>query len=288
MCLALDFNGRELDRVRPLRCIRKRCTLSAMSRRELSLGNSFKWILRPLASLRHSLEFGSVTKRDVISFLNTVVRFGDNNKNIPSPSNKWTVEGERERMRELDAAGTRMFPYDLRKGPFRRWQREHIKIFTTPIHVLSREMSLENVLVIYERMLESLNQIGSDRLGISAALGNFSSVLYEKTAPRINHQEELELVYKTVLMDASWYFFAHLVSLACGGGEARLLNERQRHFEKIKELPLFLGDEGDGDLMNMFTMGANFSERFGTLLCISLSLMVRNIETTKHQQARLR
>mgnify|MGYP001175725465 FL=1 len=247
-----------------------------------------KYLAKTFSRLRQSLEFGSVTKRDVILFLNTVVRFGDNNKNIPSPSNKWTVEGERERMRELDAAGTRMFPYDLRKGPFRRWQREHIKIFTTPIHVLSLEMSLENVLVIYERMLESLNQIGSDRLGISAALGNFSSVLYEKTAPRINHQEELELVYKTVLMDASWYFFAHLVSLACGGGEARLLNERQRHFEKIKELPLFLGDEGDGDLMNMFTMGANFSERFGTLLCISLSLMVRNIETTKHQQARLR
>ena len=33
------------------------------------------------------------------------------------------------------------------------------------------------------------------------------------------------------------------VVVLCGGGEARLLNERQRQFEKIKELPLFLGEE---------------------------------------------
>ena len=131
-----------------------------------------------------------------------------------------------------------------------------------------------------------MNQIGSDRLGISAALENFSTVLYEKSSDS-KSSGRVGTCVQDRFTDASW-FFAHLVSLACGGGEARLWNERQRQFEKIKELPLFLGEEGDGDLMNMFTMGANFSERFGTLLSISLASAKPPTKLFKHQQVRLR
>ena len=68
------------------------------------------------STLSSSLTWCSVTKRDVLSFLNILVRFDSIKKNIPSPSNGWTVAGEREILRDLDASERECF-HDLRKGP---------------------------------------------------------------------------------------------------------------------------------------------------------------------------
>jgi len=278
MCLALDFNGPELDRVRPLRCIRKRCTLSAISKRSLHGDNYFKWILRPLPSLRHALEFGSLTKRDILHILKymSVLKRKQFDDTLSS-RNQWDISQERDLLRRIDN-DTMLFPYDLtRNGSFQKWQRDHVKILSDSLYELNRDLSLENVLVIYERMLDSLSQINSDRLGISATLGQcvFDTAASEST--KKGAEEEVKRAYETILMDSSWFFFAHLVSLACGGGETRLLNERQRRFEKVKELPIFMGDEGDGDLMEMFAISSNFSERFGTLFVCVLLFILSNV-----------